>query len=150
DWSSDVCSSDLRAQWHTVAPGRPMSTPDASSLQVRRPLCPFCRCPGEVWISVQVHDLELQDPLGARARGRRIPRRALRRPRPEALLAGPAGDHEVAVLAADGAQQLEALEAGRLVDGVLARGEALLELRLLPLGHGEAVDLDDGHRVLQR
>src|SRR5699024_2721039 len=98
--------------------------------------------------SLQVDDLELEDPLGAGDGLRRIPRRTLRGPGAEALVVGPAGHHEVVLLAGDRAQQLEALEAGRLVHGVLARREALLELGALPLGDGEAVDLDDGHRVL--
>src|SRR5699024_395219 len=69
-------------------------------------------------------------------------------PGPEALLVRPAGQDEVALLARDRAQQLEALEAGRPVHGVLPGGEALLELGRLSGGDGETVDLHDGHRVL--
>src|SRR5690606_18214426 len=98
--------------------------------------------------SVQVHDLELEHALGPGDRGRRIPRLALLGPDPEALLVRPAGQDEVALLARDRTQQLEALEAGRPVHGVLPGGEALLELGRLPAGDGEAVDLHDGHRVL--
>src|SRR5690606_14631293 len=83
--------------------------------------------------------------LGAGDRGRGVARLALIRPRPEALLVGPASDHEVAVLARDRAQQLEALETRRAVDRALPRGEARLQLGLLTSGDGEAVDLHDGH-----
>src|SRR5699024_4741325 len=98
--------------------------------------------------SLQFDDLELEDPLGPGDRLRRISWCTLRGPGAEALVVGPAGHHEVVLLTGDRAQQLEALEAGGLIDGVPARREALLELVLLSLGDGEAVDLDDGHRVL--
>ena len=55
------------------------------------------------------------------------------------------GHHEVAVLALDRAQQLEAEEARRPVDGVGAVGEALLQLLVGLLGHGDGVDLHDWH-----
>src|SRR5699024_5496918 len=57
------------------------------------------------------------------------------------ILAGrPLGVDEVLVAAGDGAQQLEALEPGSVIDGVLALGEALLELGTSGLGDGEGVD----------
>ena len=49
-------------------------------------------------------------------------------PRLERLLAVPAGVDEVTLLALDGAQQLEVLEAGHLLDAAGAGGEALLQL----------------------
>src|SRR5699024_69373 len=98
--------------------------------------------------SLQFDDLELEDPLGPGDRLRRISWCTLRGPGAEALVVGPAGHHEVVLLTGDRAQQLEALEAGGLIDGVPARREALLELVLLSLGDGESIDLDDGHRVL--
>ena len=61
----------------------------------------------------------------------------------------PVGDDEVAVLALDGAQQLEAAEAGHPVDLGGALGEARLELGAAALGDLDGVDLDDHcHRGL--
>ena len=44
-------------------------------------------------------------------------------------------------------QQLEALEAVLVVDGAGAGGEPLGELVAAVGGHGDGVDLDDGHAV---
>ena len=63
----------------------------------------------------------------------------------ERLLVGPVGDDEVAVLALDRAQQLEAEEAGRPVDGVRAVAEPLLQLAVCFGRDGDGVDLHDGH-----
>src|SRR5699024_667346 len=61
----------------------------------------------------------------------------------EILASRPLGVDEVLVASGDGAQQLEALESGSVIDGVLAFGEALLELGTSGLGDGEGVDGDD-------
>jgi mRNA interferase MazF len=66
-------------------------------------------------------------------------------PRRERLLVLPLGDHEVAVVSGDGAQQLEAEEAGRAVDGMGTLGEASLEFGTGRGGHADGVDLHDGH-----
>ncbi len=58
---------------------------------------------------------------------------------------GPVGDHEVAVVAGDRSQQLEAEEARSAVDGAGARGEPSLQLRAGLGWHGDGVDLHDGH-----
>src|SRR5699024_6949566 len=63
----------------------------------------------------------------------------------EGLLVGPVGDHEVAVIAGGGAQQLETLEAGLAVDGTGAGGETALQLLAGALGDGNGVDLHDAH-----
>src|SRR5690349_13572728 len=98
------------------------------------------------------HNLELQqrgaggDRLvlltGVRLHGRTLG------PRLERFVGLPLGDHEVAVLALDRTQQLEAEEAGLAVDGVGAVGEPLLQLRACVGGHLDGIDLHDGH-VLQ-
>ncbi len=49
-------------------------------------------------------------------------------PRGEVLLGLPLSHHEVPVLARGGAEQLEAQEAGGVVDGVRPIGESLLQL----------------------
>ena len=93
------------------------------------------------------HDLELEQ---VRARGDRLGTltgvrvdRGTVAPGSEGLLVLPLGDHEVAVLALDRAQQLEAQEARRPVDGVGAVREPLLQLLVGLLGHGDGVDLHD-------
>jgi hypothetical protein len=53
------------------------------------------------------------------------------------------GDDEVAVVAGDGPQQLEAEEAVGAVDGVGAGGEPLLQLGARLRRHGDGVDLHD-------
>jgi hypothetical protein len=57
------------------------------------------------------------------------------------LFSGPGADDEVAVIALDRAEQLEAFESGLPVDDVCPAGEALLELRALAFGDVEGVDL---------
>ena len=63
----------------------------------------------------------------------------------ERLLRLPTGEHEVAVVAGDGAEQHELLETGLLVDGAGAGGETGFELVALALGDLDGVDLHDGH-----
>src|SRR5699024_3300550 len=70
-------------------------------------------------------------------------RGSVRTPVLEILAGRPLGVDEVLVASGDGAQQLEALEPGSVIDGVLALGEALLELGTGGLGDGESVDGDD-------
>ena len=69
------------------------------------------------------------------------------RPRLERLFGFPLGHHEVAVLALDGPQQLEAEEAGLVVDCVRAMREPLLQFRTGVGGHLDCVDLHHGHAV---
>src|SRR3954454_20735051 len=71
-------------------------------------------------------------------------RRALD-PRAERVLALPACVDEVAILALDGAQQLEAEEAGHRLDLGGAAREALLELGPTAGSDLDRVDLDDRH-----
>src|SRR3954447_14152236 len=61
------------------------------------------------------------------------------------------GDDEVAVLrVTGGTQELEALEAGLLVDGAEAVGEPLLEHGPHSLGHFNGVDANDRHAAERR
>src|SRR4249920_1345451 len=71
--------------------------------------------------------------------------RGARHPALEVLFRRPARVHEVAGLTAGGAQQLEALETGHLLDLAEPSTEPLLELGAHPLRHLDGVDLHDGH-----
>src|SRR3954471_3927782 len=98
-----------------------------------------------------LHDLEahergaVRDRPAAVARRLRMAARERRAldPRAERLLALPAGVDEVAVLALDGAQQLEAEEAGHRLDLGGAARKALLELGPAAGRDLDRVDLDD-------
>src|SRR5699024_3765722 len=96
--------------------------------------------------AVEVDDLELEEVRrfgdGLLAHGL-VCGLAVGPPVLEILAGRPLGVDEVLVAAGDGAQQLEALEPGSVIDGVLALGEALLELGASGLGDGEGVDGDD-------
>src|SRR5699024_2840409 len=104
--------------------------------------------PGGRCTSLQVDDLEFEQSLGAGDRGGGVALLALRGPGLEALLIGPARDHEVAPLPRDRTQQFEAFDTGGFVPGVVAVSEALLELGVLPVGDGQLVDLHDSHGFL--
>jgi hypothetical protein len=67
------------------------------------------------------------------------------RPALEVVLAAPAGVDEVAVVAVDRAEQLEALETVGALDEARAPGEATLQLVAHGLRHGQDVDLYDAH-----
>ena len=68
-----------------------------------------------------------------------------RRPGLERLFGLPLRHHEVAVLALDRAQQLEAEETGLVVDGVRTVGEPLLQFRAGVGRNFDCVDLHHGH-----
>src|SRR4051794_33893714 len=66
-------------------------------------------------------------------------------PGPVGLLAAPPRVDQVPVGALPRAQQLEPLEALRLLDRPAPPPEALLEALLLVLRHGDGIDLHDAH-----
>src|SRR5712675_2427556 len=97
------------------------------------------------------HNLELQQRRAGGHRvgplaGVRLDGRALR-PRLEGLLGLPLGDHEVAIVALDRAQQLEAEETGLVVDGMCTVCEPLLQFRTGVGRDLDCVDLHHGHAV---
>ena len=61
------------------------------------------------------------------------------------FLVGPAGDHEVAVLALHRTQKLEAFEARLAVDSVLTGLETLLEFFAGTFRDSDCVDFDNAH-----
>src|SRR4029434_9811699 len=61
------------------------------------------------------------------------------------LPAQPTGDHQPGRALVGRAEQLEALEAVLVVHGAGPGGEPLAQLVAGALGHGDGVDLDDGH-----
>src|SRR6476469_6283338 len=73
------------------------------------------------------------------------PERRAVHPRLEAGLVAPAGDHQPRRAAVGRLEELEALEAVLLVDGAGAAGEAPGQFVARVGGHGDGVDLHDGH-----
>src|SRR6478735_9698065 len=63
----------------------------------------------------------------------------------ECLVGFPLGDHEVALLALDRTQKLEAEESRLAVNGVSAMRESLLQFGTGARGHLDCVDLHHGH-----
>ena len=121
----------------------------AAEVQAARAVLGGPRPPGQLGLLDVQHDLELEqvgagaDRVGALAGVRRDGVAVA--PGDERLLVLPLGDDEVAVLALDRAEQLEAQEAGGPVDRVRAVREALLELLVGLRRDGDGVDLHDGH-----
>jgi pimeloyl-ACP methyl ester carboxylesterase len=67
-------------------------------------------------------------------------------PRLERLFRIPLGDNEVPAVSLDRAEELEAEEAGGVVDGMRTMCEALLQFGARALGNFDCIDLHNGHR----
>src|SRR4029450_6920171 len=88
-----------------------------------------------------------RSPVGGGSVGHLVPvaERGALDPRLERLLVPPTGDHQPGRALVGRAEQLEALEAVLVVHGAGPCGEAPAQLVAGALGHGDGVDLDDGH-----